>query len=66
MEDIIIDFDELDDMFEKIGFSQYGIPQIKDAAAEVFDVLKKLRLILLMASLYPALIDAVLHGYGQL
>ena len=56
-----MDFGEFDDFIEKIGFSQYGLPQIKDAAEEIMKVLMKIRLILLTSIVYPALIDAVLQ-----
>jgi hypothetical protein len=62
LDEIEIDFSELDGFVEKIGFAQYGLPQIKDAAVGIGEVLKKTRLILLTAVVYPALIDAILQS----
>jgi hypothetical protein len=62
LDEIDIDFSEFDGFIERIGFAQYGLPQIKDATVELGGVLNKTRLILLTAVVYPALIDAVLQA----
>lgn len=60
--EIELDFSELDKFIEKIGFTQYGLPQIKNAALEIGGVLRKTQLILLTSVVYPALLDAVLQA----
>ncbi|MFW9912918.1 MAG: hypothetical protein ACFFEU_10635 [Candidatus Thorarchaeota archaeon] len=62
LSEIDMDFREFDDFIEETGFTQYGLPQIKNAAMGIMEVMKKIRLILLTSVLYPALIDAVLQA----
>ena len=60
MDDIVVDFGELDQFVEKIGFAQYELQQMKKSVSEAGKVLNKVRLVLMMAIVYPALIDASL------
>jgi hypothetical protein len=62
IDEIEVDFSEFDGFIDKIGFYQYGLPQVKEATLELGGVLRKIRLILLMAIVYPALIDVVLQS----
>ncbi|MHA1614417.1 MAG: hypothetical protein ACTSYJ_06190 [Candidatus Thorarchaeota archaeon] len=60
--EIEVDYSEIDSFIEKIGLTQFGLPQIKEATRELTEVLKKTQLLLLTAVIYPALIDSVLHA----
>jgi len=62
LDEIEIDLSEFDGFIEKIGFTRYGLPQIKDATMGLGKVLEKTQLILLTSVVFPALIDAVLHN----
>ena len=59
LEEFEIDYSEIDEFIVKIGFAQYGITKVKDATKEIGEVFRKVRLVLMMAATYPALIDAV-------
>lgn len=61
LDDFVVDLSEMEGFLDKIGFSQYGISEIKDAVNQVAEDFKKIRLLLLTAIVYPALIDAVVH-----
>ena len=62
VEEIEFDYNEVDELIEKIGFAQYGISKVKEASEEIAEVVKKVRMVVLMASIYPALIDVVLSN----
>jgi hypothetical protein len=60
LKDVEIDYNEIDEFVEKIGLAQYGIAKVKEETTEIGEVFRKLRLVLRMVVIYPALIDAVL------
>ncbi|MHA1780925.1 MAG: hypothetical protein ACTSYL_08675 [Candidatus Thorarchaeota archaeon] len=60
LENIGIDFKETEDFMKKIGLPIEGISQILETSIRIGEMIKKTIMIVEMATLYPAFIDAVL------
>lgn len=62
VDEIELDYSDVEKLIEKIGYTQYGISKIKDETKEIEPVANKLQLVVLMSTIFPALIDAVLSS----
>jgi hypothetical protein len=63
LNDFEISFKDVEQFVERIGFSQYGLDEIKSETSDIAQITKKVRLALIMAIIYPAIIDVVIHEY---
>ena len=63
LNDFEISFKEVEQFVERIGFSQYGLDEMKSETSDIAQILEKVRLALIMAIIYPAIIDVVIHEY---
>ncbi|TFH07010.1 MAG: hypothetical protein E4H14_09505 [Candidatus Thorarchaeota archaeon] len=63
LNDFEISFKDVEQFVERIGFSQYGLDEIKSETSDIAQFQEKVRLALIMAIIYPAIIDVVIHEY---
>jgi hypothetical protein len=63
LNDFEISFKDVEQFVERIGFSQDGLAEIKSETSDIAQISVKVRLALIMAIIYPAIIDVVIHEY---
>jgi len=63
---IEINFRDVGKFMEKIGFTKYGLIEIKSETSNIVQISEKVLLALIMAIIYPAIIDVVIHEYLSL